>query len=69
MRVMVRANVRGESPPGRFDTERLPRWDSAPLSTRRHERPNDHLLLFVSESTKQHLCPRARLELVVMDAC
>lgn len=25
VQVMVRANVQGDSPPGRFDTERLPR--------------------------------------------
>ena len=42
-------------------------WDSASLETRCDERPNDHLLLFVSKSTKQHLFLRAWLEFAVMD--
>lgn len=54
---------------GVFDVERVPpRWDSPSLETRRDERPNDHLLLFVSKSTKQHLFPRARSESAVMHA-
>lgn len=48
----------GRFPPGRVDVERVP-----PLGFSVYgncdERPNDHLLLFVSKSTKQHLLLRA----------
>lgn len=65
--VIVWVNVEGDSPPGRFRVGGVSCWDSASLETRCDERPNDHLLLFVSESTKQHLFLRACLEFVVMD--
>lgn len=45
----------------------FPCWDPASLETRCDERPNDHLLLFVSKSTKQHLFLWAGVEFAVMD--
>lgn len=46
---------------------RSPCWDSGALHTQCDERLNDHLLLFVSRSTKQHLFLEACLQSALMD--
>lgn len=67
MWVIVWVNVQGVSLLGVLTLRGFPCWDSASLETRCDERPNDHLLLFVSKSTKQHLFLRACSEFAVMD--
>lgn len=63
---------RGRDPPsvllGVLPLTGFPCWVSASRETWCNKQPNDHLLLFVSESTKQHLFLRACLEFGVIDA-
>lgn len=57
-RVMGAGGVLGVGPPAGIEAPH----------TCRDKGPNDHLLLFVSRSTKQHLFPQACLQSALMDS-